>query len=118
MDTISLIGLRVFAHHGLLEEEKAAGQEFVIDVTIHADLAQPGNSDDITDTIDYGTLAEAIHGRVALERWNLIERVAERVAALVMEEERATAVEVRVHKPGAPIPVPFEDVVVEVRRSR
>jgi dihydroneopterin aldolase len=116
--TISLVGLRVFAYHGVLPEEQSSGQEFVIDVTIHTDLAAAGASDDLGDTIDYGALAGAIHTRATMERWNLIERVAARVADLVMEDERATGVEVRVHKPAAPIPVPFADVVVEVRRSR
>jgi len=118
VDTISLLGMRVFAYHGVLDEEKSAGQEFVIDVTIHADLSSAASSDDLTDSIDYGTLAAAIHDRVSSERWNLIERVAERVADLVMEDERVAGVEIRVHKPAAPIPVRFKDVVVEMRRSR
>jgi dihydroneopterin aldolase len=117
-DTISLIGMRVFAYHGLLADEQASGQEFVIDVTVHANLAEAGKSDDIADTIDYGALAAAIHARATMERWNLIERVAERIADLVLEDPRATGVTVRVHKPAAPIRVPFEDVVVEVRRGR
>ena len=117
-DTISLLGLRVFAHHGVLSEEQDSGQEFVIDAIIRTDLTRAADSDDLADTIDYGTVAEAIHARVAGERWNLIERVAERVADLLLEDERVEGVDVRVHKPAAPIPVPFEDVVVEVRRSR
>ena len=118
MDSIRLSGIRVFAYHGVLTEEQSAGQEFVIDVTIRADLAKAAASDDLADTIDYGAVAAAIHARVTGERWNLIERVAERVADLVLEDERVAGVEVRVHKPAAPIPVPFEDVVVEVQRSR
>ena len=117
-DTITLSGLRVFAYHGVLEEEKSSGQEFVIDVVLHVDLSDPASSDDLEDTIDYGVLATAIHDRVATDRWDLIERVAGRVADLVLEDGRVAAVEVRVHKPDAPITVPFEDVVVELRRSR
>mgnify|MGYP001819227728 CR=1 FL=1 len=117
-DTISLLGMRVFAYHGVLAEEQSSGQEFIIDVIVHTSLSPAARSDDLEDTIDYGALAAAIHSRVTIERWNLIERVAERVADLVMEDEKASGVEVRVHKPAAPIPVPFEDVVVEVRRSR
>ncbi len=117
-DTIRLLGIRVFAYHGLLADEQASGQEFVIDVVVHASLSDAAASDDIADTIDYGSLAAAIHARATKERWNLIERVAGRIADLVMEDRRATGVEVRVHKPAAPIQVPFEDVVVEVRRSR
>jgi dihydroneopterin aldolase len=117
-DTISLLGLRVFAYHGVLEEEKSAGQQFVVDVTLHVDLEVPVASDHLADTIDYGALAVAIHERVASEQWNLIERVAGRVADLVMEDDRVLGVEVRVHKPAAPITVPFGDVVVELQRNR
>ena len=118
MDTMSLLGLRVFGYHGVLAEEQSAGQEFVVDVTLHLDLAAAAASDELGDTVDYGALAQAIHERVATEQWNLIERVAGRVADLVMEDGRVTGVEVRVHKPAAPIAVPFDDVGVEVRRSR
>ena len=117
-DTISLRGLRVFAYHGVLEEEQSAGQEFVIDVTLQLDLTIPASSDNLADTIDYGALAAAIHDRVATDRWDLIERVAGRVAELVMEDDRVFGVEVRVRKPAAPITVPFDDVAVELRRSR
>ncbi len=117
-DTITLTGLRIFAFHGVLAEEKSSGQEFVVDVVLHIDLSIPASSDDLADTVDYGALADAIHARVSDERWDLIERVAGRVADLVMEDQRVGAVEVRIHKPAAPIAVPFDDVVVELRRER
>jgi dihydroneopterin aldolase len=116
LDLIRLTGLRVFAYHGVLPEERASGQEFVLDVTVHADLSAAAAEDDLAATIDYGELAAAVHHRVTVERWNLLERVAERVADLVLENDRAMGVEVTVHKPAAPIPVPFADVAVEIRR--
>ncbi|NOY54635.1 MAG: dihydroneopterin aldolase [Actinobacteria bacterium] len=115
---IELGGIRVFAHHGVYPEERQAGQTFVIDVTMYLDLEPAAATDDLAATIDYGALAQAIHDRVADERWGLIERVAGRVADLVMEDVRIDAVEVTVHKPEAPIPVPFDDVSVSIRRSR
>ena len=116
LDSIRLTGLRVFAYHGVLPEERASGQEFIVDVTVHADLSAAAAGDDLSATIDYGELAAAVHHRVTVERWNLIERVAERVADLVLENDLARGVEVTVHKPAAPIPVPFADVAVEIRR--
>ncbi|NIA24976.1 MAG: dihydroneopterin aldolase [Gammaproteobacteria bacterium] len=115
---IKLDGIRVFAHHGVFPEERQAGQTFVIDVTMHLDLEPAVTTDDLTATIDYGALAQAIHDRVADESWGLIERVAGRVADLVMEDKRVEVVEVTVHKPEAPITVPFDDVSVTIRRSR
>jgi len=115
-DSITLRGLRVRAHHGVMEQERAGGQTFVVDVKACLDLSEAGTTDELPSTLDYGTLAEAIHRRVSGERWNLIERVAERVADLVLEDRRVVRVEVTVHKPEAPIGVEFEDVSVTVVR--
>ena len=62
--------------------------------------------------------AEAIHERVSSEQWNLIERVGERVADLVLSDPRVANVVVTVHKPEAPISVPFGDVSVTIARER
>ncbi len=116
-DSITLLGLRIPAHHGLLPEERVEGQTFLVDVTAWLDLAEAGKTDDLSHTLDYGSLAEAIHRRVSGERWNLIERVATRVSDLVLEDCRVSRVEVTVHKPEAPIAVGFEDVAVTIVRS-
>lgn len=118
MDRISVVGLDIYGHHGVLESEREEGQLFSIDVTLELDLAQAGRSDDLADTVDYAQLASRIHDRVASERWNLIETVAHRVAALALEDPRVEAAVVTVHKPQAPITVPFRDVTVTVTRSR
>jgi len=115
-DSITLKGLRIEAHHGVLAEERREGQPFVVDVTVWLDLSEAGEHDELAATIDYGKLATEIHRRVSGERWNLIEKVAERVADLVLEDGRVTRVAVTVHKPRAPIDVEFEDVSVTVVR--
>lgn len=115
-DSITLKGLRIEAHHGVLARERQEGQPFVVDVTLWLDLSQAGKHDELASTIDYGKLATEIHRRVSGERWNLIERVAERVADLVLEDGRVTRVAVTVHKPRAPIKVAFDDVSVTVVR--
>lgn len=117
-DRIVISGIEVYAYHGVLEEEKAEGQLFAVDVEIEVDMAAAAASDDLEDTVDYGLLADRIHQRVAHERWNLIERVADRVIDLVLEDERVQAATVTVHKPQAPIAVPFRDVTVTRHRSR
>jgi dihydroneopterin aldolase len=115
-DSITLRGLRVRAHHGVMEQERVTGQTFVVDVKACIDLSEAGTTDELSSTLDYAILAEAIHRRVSGERWNLIERVAERVADLVLEDSRVVRMEVTVHKPEAPIGVEFEDVSVTVVR--
>ncbi|HEX2154270.1 MAG TPA: dihydroneopterin aldolase [Acidimicrobiia bacterium] len=117
-DRIRLAGIEVYAHHGVLEREKEEGQLFSVDLELELDLSSASASDDITDTVDYGDLAEQVAGLVAGQRWNLIETLAERVADLVLDDPRIDAATVTIHKPQAPISVPFRDVSVTVRRSR
>jgi len=117
-DRIELRGLRVRGHHGVFEHERRDGQEFVVDVTVWMDLAPAAASDDLTDTLHYGELAERTAAIVAGEPSNLIETVACRVADMVMADARALAVEVALHKPQAPISLEFADVAVVVRKSR
>jgi dihydroneopterin aldolase len=117
-DRIELRGLRVRGHHGVFEHERRDGQEFVVDVTVWMDLAPAAASDDLTDTLHYGELAERTAAIVAGEPSNLIETVGARVAEMVMADARAIAVEVTMHKPQAPIPLEFTDVAVVIRKSR
>ena len=118
IDRIRLTGLRVFAHHGVLDFERENGQEFIIDLEIAVDLAPAAASDDVTKTIHYGELAEAVYAAVQADAVDLIETVAERVAAIALGYERALQVTVTIHKPAAPIAVPFGDVSVTITRSR
>ncbi|HXH34304.1 MAG TPA: dihydroneopterin aldolase [Plantibacter sp.] len=116
-DSITLTGLRAFAHHGVFDFERADGQEFVIDVTVSLDLRPAADGDELGATMHYGELAEAVVAAVERDPVDLIETVAERIAAVVLENERAEAVRVTVHKPSAPITVPFADVAVTVERT-
>jgi dihydroneopterin aldolase len=118
-DRIELRGLEVRARHGVYEDERREGQPFLVDLVLTLDLTVPGRTDDLADTVDYGLLAGAVHDVVAGERWDLIERVATRVAEVVLEfDARIEAVSVTVHKPRAPIPHRFDDVAVTVDRAR
>jgi dihydroneopterin aldolase len=116
-DSISLTGLRVFAYHGVLEEERAAGQEFVIDVTMQLDLGPAAKTDDVRNTVHYGVLAEQIAAVVQGDPVNLIETVAASIAELVLSYDLVSTVTVTVHKPNAPITVPFSDVAVTITRG-
>jgi dihydroneopterin aldolase len=117
-DRIELRGLSVRGHHGVFEHERRDGQDFIVDITVWIDLAAAAASDDLTDTLDYGTLAKRAADIVAGPPRKLIETVAAEIADEVMADERVHAVEVVVHKPSAPIPLTFADVAVTARRSR
>lgn len=117
-DRIEVTGIEVFAHHGVFEDERRAGQRFVIDLTLDVDLTHAGATDDLASTVDYGVLIGRVHDVVSSEQWNLIERVAQRVADVVLDDARVERVVVTVHKPEAPIEASFGDVAVSLTRSR
>jgi len=117
-DVIRLEGLTVRGHHGVYEHERQNGQDFVVDVEVVVDLAAAAASDEVDDTVHYGVLAERVHEAVANDPVDLIETVAERVAAVALSFRAARRVRVTVHKPQAPIAVPFRDVSVTITRSR
>ena len=117
-DRITLTGLRVHANHGVFDFERAAGQEFVIDVSVAVDLAAAASGDDLARTVHYGELAEAVVAAVEGDPVDLIETVAERVAGVALGWAAVDEVEVTVHKPQAPISVPFADVSVTIVRGR
>lgn len=117
-DRITLTGLRAFAHHGVFDHERRDGQHFVIDVTAHLDLRAAASADELASTVHYGELAEQVVAAVETDPVDLIETVAERVAGVVLRHDSVVAVDVTVHKPQAPISVPFDDVSVSIVRSR
>jgi 7,8-dihydroneopterin aldolase/epimerase/oxygenase len=118
LDRITVSGIEVFAHHGVLPHERELGQRFVIDLVLELDLAPAAASDDVADTVHYGELAADVAALVAGEPVDLIETVAERVATRCLGDARVCAVEVTVHKPSAPLPVVATEVAVSVRRER
>jgi len=117
-DRLTLTGLRAIAYHGVFEHERRDGQEFIIDVTLELPTAGASRDDDLEQTVHYGILAEEIVHAVERDPVNLIETVAARIADLVLAHRSVHAVTVTVHKPQAPITVPFADVSITIRRGR
>lgn len=117
-DRITLRGLRGRGHHGVLPDERAEGQEFVVDLSLWLDTRPAAEHDDLTRTVDYGALAERVVAAIESEPVDLIETLAARIAVVGLAEAAVQRVEVTVHKPSAPISVPFADVSVTVVRDR
>jgi dihydroneopterin aldolase len=118
LDRIGLRGLRVFGRHGVLPQERVDGQEFIIDAVLWLDVRPAAASDDLTQTVSYADVAHRLHKIVAGEPVQLIETLADRLAAACLEEDLVQQVEITVHKPSAPIGLPFGDVTVTVVRNR
>lgn len=117
-DEITIRGIRGIGHHGVFAHERAEGQEFSVDVTLEVRTAAAAGSDDLADTVDYGQVANEVHALIVGEPVDLIETLAERVAAACLGFRGVEQVTVTVHKPHAPIEVPFDDVELRIVRSR
>lgn len=117
-DRISLLGVRARGFHGVLADEKRDGQDFVVDVVLHLDLAPAGTSDDLERTVSYAEVGADVVARIEGPSLDLIETLAEQIAADALARPLVRAVDVTVHKPFAPVGVPFGDVSVTVSRRR
>lgn len=118
MDRVALRGLRARGRHGCLPAERELGQEFVVDVVLGLDVRPAAAADDLSRTVDYGALAGRLVGVVEGPPVNLIETLAERLAAVCLDHTTVAEVEVTVRKPNAPMPCTFDDVSVTIRRAR
>lgn len=114
-DRISLRGVEVFATHGVLAHEHEHAQPFVVDVDLDLDLSAV--HDDLRSTISYADVAADIVEVLQGPHVELVETLAERIAEVCLARPLVEGVEVCVHKPRAPMPVPFADVAVRIRRE-
>lgn len=103
---------------GALPEEHERPQPFELDLDIGVDLSVAGLSDDLADTVDYGALVARVEALCTAEHEVLLERMAERVAEMVLEDERVLSVEVEVRKLRPPVPQQLETTGVRIVRSR
>ena len=119
LDRISLKGVRARGFHGVFDSERVDGQEFVVDVDLGViSVAKAAMTDELAHTVDYGAVAQEVVSAVEGPPMNLIEKLAVLIAERCLTFDHVRAVRVTVHKPQAPIPVPFDDVAVTVTRAR
>ena len=117
-DEIIISGLKIFAWHGVYEEEKEKGQNFIVNAKLSLDTSLAGESDSLEDSVDYGKVCLFINDFMRINRFNLLEAVANQMARKIMVRFPMTqSVELEVMKPEAPIPLPFENVSVKITRS-
>jgi dihydroneopterin aldolase len=119
-DEILLEGMRFYAYHGVNPEERALGQRFLVDVVMAVDLRRPGQSDDLADTVSYSDVYKVVRGIVEGEPRNLIEAVAEEIAAAILTRFPPVArVTVTVRKPEVPMKGSLLDAAgVRITRSQ
>jgi 7,8-dihydroneopterin aldolase/epimerase/oxygenase len=118
VDYVVLRGLKARGHHGVHPREREEGQTFVVDLALGLDTAPAAAGDDLTKTVDYGVVAEEVVDIVHSEPVALVETLAQRIADQCLTHAVVQEVEVTVHKPEAPITVPFDDVTITIHRRR
>lgn len=117
-DELAIVGVECVGHHGVFDFERRDGQIFSIDLVLGLDTAPAAASDDLRDTVDYGSLVAAVKTAVENDPVDLIETLAQRIAGVCLLDTRVEWVRVSVHKPDAPIEATFTDVALTITRRR
>lgn len=117
-DELSITGLECFAHHGVFDFERREGQVFVVDLVLGIDTRAAAASDDLAETVNYGTLALDVKAAVERDPVDLIETVAQRIADVCLLDLRVEWARVTLHKPDAPIDATYSDVALTITRTR
>lgn len=116
-DLIKLTGIWGFGYHGVFDHEAKNGQDFYVDLEITLDLSTASKSDDLKDTVDYGSLADLVVEEITGERVQLVERLAGRIADRLRSEfPEIQKIAVTVHKPKAPVSAQVADISVTITR--
>ena len=115
-DELSVLGIECFAHHGVFEHERREGLVFIVDLVLGVDTGPAARSDDLHDTVDYGSLVAHVKAAVESDPVDLIETVAQRISDVCLLDDRVEWARVTVHKPGAPIEAVFADVTLTITR--
>jgi 7,8-dihydroneopterin aldolase/epimerase/oxygenase len=118
MDFIQLTGIRCYGYTGYLQEERFLGQWFEVDLRIGVDLAPAGQSDRIEDTLDYRSVIAAVKEIISTAKFDLVEKLADTIVTKVLEFDRVQQVELKLHKPAAPIPDFGGKITIELTRKK
>jgi dihydroneopterin aldolase len=108
--------IRELGTHGVLPEEQTRPQPFEVDVELVVDLREAGDTDALEDTVDYAAVCEAVRRIVRQERYQLLERLAARIAEVCGADERVEHVVVTVRKMHAPVGAMVDHVAVSIER--
>ena len=112
--TIEVRGLTLYTHHGVSAAEREVGQRLVFDLAFDVDDCAATVTDDVEDTIDYGDVCQYVALAASERSFKTLEALCSSIADRLIERYGATAVSVRAAKPEPPVPLPVEEVAVEV----
>ena len=116
--TVEISGLSLYTHHGEGDAEQQVGQRLVFDLSFELEDCDATVTDRVEDTVDYADVCQQV-ALVSQERsYRTLERLCSAVADRMMDRYGAESVTVRAAKPEPPIPLPVDEVSVEVWKQR
>lgn len=115
-DCIHLTGIRAYGYTGYFPEEQTLGQWYEVDLTIWLNTALAGSSDQLGDTYDYSADVSAIQTLIKTARYQLIERLAQAIADIVLASDKVEQVNVRLTKVNPPMPDFMGKVTIDIIR--
>ena len=115
--TIEIVGLSLYTHHGVTAAEREIGQRLLLDVRFDVGETDALITDRLEDTVDYGEVCQAIALIAQQRSYRTLERLCAVIADRLASEFGAQSVTVKATKPEPPIPLPVEEVSVEVWRE-
>ena len=112
--TIEVSGLSLYTRHGVSKEERELGQRLVFDVVFELYECDATVTDRVEDTVDYAEVCEQVALAAQERSYHTLERLCAAVADRLMDRFGAESVRVKAAKPEPPIPLPVDEVSVEV----
>jgi 7,8-dihydroneopterin aldolase/epimerase/oxygenase len=116
--TIEIVGLSLYTHHGVDAAEREVGQRLVFDLSFDVSDCDATVTDRVEDTIDYAEVCQQVALAAQERSYKTLERLCSAIADRMMDRYNADAITVRATKPEPPIPLPVEEVTVEVWKER
>lgn len=118
MDKLAVYQIEFHGHCGVTKEERSAGQRLSVDIEMTCDLKRASQTDQLAETIDYDRLCGEVVRLGRETEVGLIETLAERIAAKILEQPKVESVLIRLKKCLPPREEIHGGVVVEIRRVR
>lgn len=119
MDKILIRGLKLFAYHGVNDEEKVNGQNFIFDIDLYVNITKACYSDDVFDTVSYAKVIKTVTRVFTEKKYDLLEKAAQITADTILEEyPDVFRVDITLKKPEAPMKADFDYVAVQISRER
>lgn len=112
--SIFIDGLRLHAFHGVMEQERRVGADFLVFLRVHYNIKEAMDSDDVSDTVNYAELYELVKQEMARPS-KLLEHVAGRIGRRILDDYRqVTAVDLRITKLNPPMGADCQGAGVEL----